>query len=545
MFRIGAIHEFVVALILFSGIALAGPIHQAAGTGDLPALESLLSSDPSLLESLDERGFTPLWTAALRGQTTAVSLLLDRGADINRVHQVYGGLFSAVLMRECQSRQDPVMSRLLLQRDLKVDLNAPNRMGLTPLRGAIAFGSLPAARWLLEVGVDANDVSTRDGRSPLVDAALRGRVEIASLLLEHEADPNSLDPDGCSALWYACKKGNAELAGRLLEHKANPRLADVHWGRSPLHVAALKGYADIVKLLLSRGADPTALDLSGNTPLALADRYGHHSATVTLRAAAPATAKETASTDLQKEIGEKLPRGSARCWYLNNRGWSVRTSDHLLIFDYEEFDQVKPPEPSLANGFVVLPEIKGQSLLSLYTCFHADSGEFSFLHALGDSLVNAGFIHNKDDAWRGGRNSHYLGPWETCDVNGIQVTSLKTTSPEYMPTLAYLVSADGLNIVYIGFGTDDMNAYQQALDTIAARTRNIDVAFLPIPESDQIDSSDLRVFIEKLQPRSVCLHDPDRREYLFRGVADRIKSWGYGTEVFCAENPGDHTTCRK
>lgn len=38
-------------------------------------------------------------------------------------------------------------------------------------------------------------------------------------------------------------------------------------GRTPLHIAAAKGYTDIVKLLLENGADPHAVDLHGSNPL--------------------------------------------------------------------------------------------------------------------------------------------------------------------------------------------------------------------------------------------------------------------------------------
>ena len=41
-------------------------------------------------------------------------------------------------------------------------------------------------------------------------------------------------------------------------------------GFTPLHVAAFKGYTDVVRLLLNNGADINAVAIGGKTPLHLA-----------------------------------------------------------------------------------------------------------------------------------------------------------------------------------------------------------------------------------------------------------------------------------
>lgn len=62
---------------------------------------------------------------------------------------------------------------------------------------------------------------------------------------------------------------NTEQVKRLLEIGVSPNSTDAE-GRSALHVAVSKGYADIVKLLLNHGADPNKRDVIQNTPLHLA-----------------------------------------------------------------------------------------------------------------------------------------------------------------------------------------------------------------------------------------------------------------------------------
>jgi ankyrin repeat protein len=54
---------------------------QAAGKGDLKAMESLLGSDPEFVNTVGMMGMTPLHVAAAGGQNEAVTFLLENGAD--------------------------------------------------------------------------------------------------------------------------------------------------------------------------------------------------------------------------------------------------------------------------------------------------------------------------------------------------------------------------------------------------------------------------------------------------------------------------------
>ncbi|KDP37417.1 hypothetical protein JCGZ_07944 [Jatropha curcas] len=61
---------------------------------------------------------------------------------------------------------------------------------------------------------------------------------------------------------------------RLIRAGANPNKTDYD-GRSPLHIAASKGYEDITHLLIDHGVDVNLSDKFGNTPLLEALRNGH------------------------------------------------------------------------------------------------------------------------------------------------------------------------------------------------------------------------------------------------------------------------------
>jgi ankyrin repeat protein len=69
-------------------------------------------------------------------------------------------------------------------------------------------------------------------------------------------------------------RSNLKLAKLLLDSAANNEDPDIY-GRTPLALAAKRGYEERVKFVLRRGADPTAVNIDGLTPLAHAVRWGH------------------------------------------------------------------------------------------------------------------------------------------------------------------------------------------------------------------------------------------------------------------------------
>ena len=84
--------KFVVFFgILFLSISvnsslLAGEIHEAAKSGDLEILRTLIENDPALVNSLDSDRNTPLILAVDAGKLEAASFLIKSGADVNAVN---------------------------------------------------------------------------------------------------------------------------------------------------------------------------------------------------------------------------------------------------------------------------------------------------------------------------------------------------------------------------------------------------------------------------------------------------------------------------
>lgn len=115
----------------------------------------------------------------------------------------------------------------------------------------------------------------------LVEAAKQGDVFKAERLLRQGADVNSREQNGQLALMgynsllWASSKGHFEMVKLLLSHGANVNAADSQ-NRSALMMASAGGYMDIVALLLESGANLYSCSQQNDTVLMVAAAGGHN-----------------------------------------------------------------------------------------------------------------------------------------------------------------------------------------------------------------------------------------------------------------------------
>jgi ankyrin repeat protein/biotin transporter BioY len=151
--------------------------------------------------------------------------------------------------------------------------NPRDAIGWTPLHNAAVMGRTDIAMLLLEKGADVNARSSV-GLTPLHLAAAEGRAETVRLLLEKGADAGAVDNRGWTPLHYAAFAGYVNIAALLIGWRANVNARDKD-GITPLHVAAARGHSGVVELLVKSGADVNARSYSGRTPLHVAAGNGH------------------------------------------------------------------------------------------------------------------------------------------------------------------------------------------------------------------------------------------------------------------------------
>ena len=114
--------------------------------------------------------------------------------------------------------------------------------------------------------------------SDVADAAMRGNQEAVRSLLDRKADVNAPQLDGTTALHWAVEADDLELADLLILRGANVSAANRD-GATPLLLASVNGKAAMIERLLQAGADPNAaLSRYGDTALMLAARTGNRDA---------------------------------------------------------------------------------------------------------------------------------------------------------------------------------------------------------------------------------------------------------------------------
>jgi hypothetical protein len=140
--------------------------------------------------------------------------------------------------------------KLLLDRDALVDDSGG--YDTPPLQAAVLANNAEMVKLLLDRGADPN--FSGGGASALYRAVVANNAEMVKLLLDRGADPNFSD-GGASALYRAVVNGHVRIVKLLLDRDA---LVDDSGGLPPppLQAAVWANNAEMVKLLLDRGADP-------------------------------------------------------------------------------------------------------------------------------------------------------------------------------------------------------------------------------------------------------------------------------------------------
>ncbi|BBK43408.1 hypothetical protein STVA_34280 [Allostella vacuolata] len=128
------------------------------------------------------------------------------------------------------------------------------------LGNAVAFGHVRRAEWLLQHGGDANGVNAYQEHPHHVEAQLRGRSDIADLLVRHGAVPVALD--GQAAFQAACMRLD-RAAARASAGRHPEYLADA----AAMTAAIEAGWTDVAALLLELGSDANLADREGVRPL--------------------------------------------------------------------------------------------------------------------------------------------------------------------------------------------------------------------------------------------------------------------------------------
>lgn len=121
------------------------------------------------------------------------------------------------------------------------------------------------------INVDETDLN---GWTALMYTCSYNRPKMFTRLLEKNADINLRNEDGVTALSHACR-ADISVLSRLLELKTNVNSRSNNGGTA-LMLACFIGKFEVVRVLLSNGADTEVSNVKNQTALDIANHYSHH-----------------------------------------------------------------------------------------------------------------------------------------------------------------------------------------------------------------------------------------------------------------------------
>lgn len=272
------------------------------------------------LESTLGAGHTPLYEAILSRSTTIAQYLVDAGANIHTKNAMDENLFYAITKMRYGDRSSTKVKLLAFLIGLGLDVHEKNECGRTILFDLVLWDEPKVLACLLENNAVVNVVD-QYGYTPLHIAAAKGWVRICQALLEKGADMNARNAYAWTPLDMAVLHGKKEVIGllgaeeaafsidnlalnimqsalleqesevvTLLPQLSNPNVYDYDKLSllkllvrqeseksvalflkkegidltGALNMACFRRNYSIVKLLLSHGANPNTVDLSGS-----------------------------------------------------------------------------------------------------------------------------------------------------------------------------------------------------------------------------------------------------------------------------------------
>ncbi len=280
MFKLGAIGLLCLGAAFSTAASAQESLSDLIRAGNREAVLAAITSPDLDVNVAEPDGSTPLLWATYKVDHELVRALLKAGAKANVTNR-----YGSAPLTEAVKLADVELVRMLLE--AKADPNSPNQDGQTALMLASSLGSLEIARLLVEHGADVNAVETFRGQTALMWAAATNHPDIVDLLLAHKAIdvrakyddwPRQMTSEpraqfrqtgGLTALLYATRSGCYRCVESIVKAGADINQPNPD-GITPLINALDTRSFDIAMFLLDQGANASAWDMPGRTPLYVA-----------------------------------------------------------------------------------------------------------------------------------------------------------------------------------------------------------------------------------------------------------------------------------
>lgn len=541
------------------------PLHYGVYYGYVPVVDYALKSGMDV-NIKDQRGLSPVWFSVSGSRPAMLRKFIALGADLSIKNpqgdnmlfraatagnaEIFGILLENGFKAEDKNgwgatpliyafRADAIdIVKLLVAKGL--DLKTEAEPGFSLLHHAVLSGKAGAVHYLLDNGFDVN-AKAQDGATPLTLAVDFGNREGARALAMRGADVNAANESGMTPFLLAVKKGDKELVGLFLTKGANLAAVDSRTGKTLLHEAALRGYADVVETLLARGIQKNAKDKNGYTALSYALKYGNKTAADLLRKNGVEDIPWETNLDDSAYLKKALKNGEAEIWYLKHSGWAIKTKSAILVFDYWDNDPA-PDEKLLANGHIRPEALKDYPVYVFASHDHGDHFDPQILE-WKKAVPNVSYVFGFEPQAKEGIVS--LAPRVQKKLGPLTVTTIKANDAG----VGFAVQVDGLTVFHAGDHSNNTleaagNDFFPEIDFLAAKGIRPDIAFFlnmygcgsTNPEAFQ---KGIFYAVDKLKIKSVFPMHGANKEWVYGNLIEGVARNKIKVAVGAAANQGD------
>jgi hypothetical protein len=180
-----------------------------------------------------------------------------------------------------------------------------------PLATSCSYGHYSAVRALLASGHPIDDRVAESNRTSLQVAVIKNRGKIVQLLLNQQADPDTVDSHSQTAMHLAAQFA-PHLCHMLVSAGARVDTKELFQnGQTSLHMLATHNYTEALEFLVEKGANIDSVTLDGITPLHKAVEQGNiESVRILLKNRAKTNLKDeegVTALALAEKLGNKSP----------------------------------------------------------------------------------------------------------------------------------------------------------------------------------------------------------------------------------------------
>ncbi|XP_046579895.1 serine/threonine-protein phosphatase 6 regulatory ankyrin repeat subunit C-like [Haliotis rubra] len=241
--------------------------------GSADNVKVILDKRPQLADERDEFGMPPVILALQQYQEDIVRHLVEAGADVN--------------IQEARNLRTPLHYALYTKK-LKIlefllghnpDLTKTDHRGTTIVHRSSAIRDKQYLEAVVRLSKSPPGTLWRmadeEGNTAVMLACQNDNYDQLVILLEQGATVSDHDKYGRTALHHCVENTDTECAELLLKTDTSLLNTPDKEGLTPLHMAAITGNSNLLRLLLKKGANLTCRDQEGHTVVHWATVTGH------------------------------------------------------------------------------------------------------------------------------------------------------------------------------------------------------------------------------------------------------------------------------